>query len=159
MAGSREATVHVQASARRPTRTHGRQSSHPGRSQGIKGRYRLRRQRSWTSGQPELPMKALWTRCPREASPVCASGGRGHVQARFATRNRPDSPAMFATWRCRAACPRFRLAQANRGDGVIVRRKKPHHLAVVGPPFRAAWRAASPSRPALPACPCRGRAA
>ena len=28
---------------------------------------------------------------------------------------------MFATWRCRAACLEPCLAQANRGDGVIVR--------------------------------------
>ena len=33
----------------------------------LEGRYRLRRQRSWTSGQPQPPMKALWTRCPWEA--------------------------------------------------------------------------------------------
>ena len=36
----------------------------------LEGRYRLRRQRSWTSGQPQPPMKALWTRCPWEAIEV-----------------------------------------------------------------------------------------
>jgi hypothetical protein len=36
----------------------------------LEGRYRLRRQRGWTSGQPRRSMKALWTRCPREAVPV-----------------------------------------------------------------------------------------
>lgn len=52
------------------------------------GRYRLRRQRSWTSGRPEPPLKAVRTRCPRKrlqyrAACCGAQGqvGRCHPQA------------------------------------------------------------------------------
>ncbi|EPD41067.1 hypothetical protein HMPREF9701_02136 [Delftia acidovorans CCUG 274B] len=67
----------------------------PGEAGPLEGRYRLRRQRGWTSGQPELLMKALWTRCPREAFPVCAPSCRRHGQPRFATRNRQVLTLMF----------------------------------------------------------------
>lgn len=42
----------------------------PDEARELEGRYRLRRQRSWTSGRAGPPMKAAQTRCPQRALQV-----------------------------------------------------------------------------------------
>ena len=135
-------------------RTHGCQSSHPGRSQGTRGQVSTAtpaKRTSRTAGAADEGFGRDAHGKPLYARPAAVGMCKLDLPETAPIRPRCSPHGDAAPLASSLA-----LLKRTRGDGVIVRRK-PHHLAVVVGQCSGGLAGRLPSRPALPAPSLAGR--